>query len=50
MTQHPAEVELLALELGRSEDGSAEAALHVAGCRVCARRKTALGRLAAGIE
>lgn len=50
VTRHPAEVELLALELGRNEDGSAEAALHVAGCRVCARRKTALGRLAAGIE
>ncbi len=50
VTRHPAEVELLALELGRNEVGSAAAALHVAGCPVCARRKMALGRLAAGIE
>lgn len=50
MTRHPAEVELLALELGRNEAGSAAAALHVAGCRVCARRKAALERLAAGMK
>ncbi len=50
MRRHPEEVELLALELGRNEPGSAEVALHVAACRVCARRKTALRRLAAGME
>jgi tetratricopeptide (TPR) repeat protein len=50
VTRHPAEVELLALELGRSEAGSAAAALHVAGCRVCTRRKASLGRLLAAIE
>jgi tetratricopeptide (TPR) repeat protein len=49
LTPHPAEVELLALELGRNETGSSEAARHVAGCRLCTRRKTALGRLAAGV-
>jgi tetratricopeptide (TPR) repeat protein len=50
VTRHPAEVELLALELGRSAAGSAAAALHVAGCRVCTRRKASLGRLLAAIE
>jgi hypothetical protein len=38
LTRHPAEVELLALELGRNETGSSAAARHVAGCRVCTRR------------
>ncbi len=47
---HPAEAELLGLELGRNEKGAAAAALHVAGCRVCTRRKAALARLVAGIE
>ena len=50
VTRHPAEFELLALELGRNEAGSAAAALHAAGCRTCARRRKALGRLAAAIE
>ena len=50
VTRHPEEAELLALELGRNEPGSAAAALHVAGCRTCARRQKALGRLAAAIE
>lgn len=49
VTPHPAEVELLALELGRNETGSSAHARHVAGCRLCTRRKTALGRLAAGV-
>jgi tetratricopeptide (TPR) repeat protein len=49
VTRHPAEVELLALELGRNETGSDAAARHVAGCRVCTRRKTALGRMAEGV-
>ncbi len=48
--RHPAEADLLALELGRSEKGAAAAALHVSDCRVCTRRKAALARLAAGIE
>jgi len=47
---HPAEAELLGLELGRSEKGAAAAVLHLAGCRVCTRRKAALARLVAGIE
>lgn len=47
---HPAEAELLGLELGRNEKGAAAAALHVADCRVCTRRKSALARLVAGIE
>ena len=47
---HPAEAELLGLELGRNEKGAAAAALHVAGCGVCTRRKAALARLVAGIE
>ncbi len=50
VTRHPEEVELLALETGRNEPGSAAAARHVAGCRVCARRQRALGRLCAAIE
>ena len=50
VTRHPEEAELLALEIGRSEPGSASAAQHVAGCRTCARRQKALGRLAAAIE
>jgi len=47
---HPAEAELLGLELGRNENGAAAAALHVADCRVCTRRKAAVARLVAGIE
>lgn len=47
---HPAEAELLGLELGRNERGAAVAALHVADCRVCTRRKAALARLVVGIE
>ena len=50
VTRHPEEVELLALETGRNEPGSVAAARHVAGCRVCARRQKALGRLCAAIE
>lgn len=50
VTRHPDEAELLALAMGRNEPGSASAALHVAGCRTCARRKEALGRLCAAIE
>jgi hypothetical protein len=49
-TPHPAEAELLGLELGRNEEGATAAALHVADCRVCMRRKAALARLVAGIE
>ncbi|HEX7614952.1 MAG TPA: hypothetical protein VF554_06685 [Thermoanaerobaculia bacterium] len=49
-TVHPAEAELLGLELGRNEAGAAAAALHVANCSVCTRRKTALARLVAGLE
>jgi ATP/maltotriose-dependent transcriptional regulator MalT len=47
---HPAEAELLGLELGRDEEGAATAALHVADCNVCTRRKAALARLVAGLE
>jgi hypothetical protein len=50
MTRHPEEAALLALEMGRNEPGSAAAALHVAGCRTCARRQKALGRLCAAVE
>jgi tetratricopeptide (TPR) repeat protein len=50
VTRHPEEAELLALAMGRNEPGSAAAALHVAGCRTCARRQKALGRLCAAIE
>ncbi|MFI5120587.1 MAG: tetratricopeptide repeat protein [Thermoanaerobaculia bacterium] len=50
VTRHPEEAALLALEMGRNEPGSAAAALHVAGCRTCARRRKALGRLYAAIE
>lgn len=50
VTRHPEEAELLALEMGPNEPGSAGAALHVAGCRTCARRRKALGRLYAAIE
>jgi tetratricopeptide (TPR) repeat protein len=50
LSPHPAEAELLGLELGRNEQGAAAAALHVADCRVCTRRKAALARLVAGIE
>jgi tetratricopeptide (TPR) repeat protein len=50
VSPHPAEAELLGLELGRNEQGAAAAALHVADCRVCTRRKAALARLVAGIE
>jgi tetratricopeptide (TPR) repeat protein len=46
---HPAEALLLGLELGRNEKGAAAAALHVAVCPVCTRRKAALSRLAAGL-
>lgn len=50
VTRHPEEAELLALEMGRNEPGSAAVAQHVAGCRTCARRQKALGRLCAAIE
>ena len=50
VSPHPAEAVLLGLELGRNEQGAAAAALHVADCRVCTRRKAALARLVAGIE
>jgi len=50
VSPHPAEAELLGLELGRNEEGAAAAALHVADCRVCIRRKAAVARLVAGIE
>ncbi len=50
LTRHPEEAALLALEMGRNEPDSAAAALHVAGCRTCARRQKALGRLYAAIE
>jgi len=50
VSPHPAEAELLGLELGRNEQGAAAAALHVADCRVCTRRKAALARLVGGIE
>ena len=46
---HPAEALLLGLELGRHEEGAAAAALHVADCSICTRRKAALARLAAGL-
>ena len=50
VSPHPAEAELLGLELGRNEKGAASAALHVAGCHVCTRRKAAVARLVGGIE
>jgi tetratricopeptide (TPR) repeat protein len=50
VSPHPAEAELLGLELGRNEKGAAAALLHLAGCRACTRRRAALARLAAGIE
>ncbi len=49
-TPHPAEADLLGLEMGRNELGAAAAALHVAVCRVCTRRQAALARLVGGIE
>jgi tetratricopeptide (TPR) repeat protein len=47
---HPAEAELLGLELGGNEEGTAAVALHVASCGVCTRRRAALARLVAGME
>jgi tetratricopeptide (TPR) repeat protein len=49
VTSHPAEAEILALEMG-AQEGGAETALHVAGCRTCTRRKESLARMLAGIE
>ncbi len=50
LSAHPAEVELLALALGRSSDTPDEARVHVAGCPTCAHRGAALENLADAVE
>lgn len=50
LNAHPAEVELLALAIGRDADAPEEARGHVALCQTCARREAALKDLAGAIE
>ena len=50
VSAHPAEVDLLALALGRDGDAPEGTRNHVAGCPTCARRGTALGGLAGAIR
>ena len=50
LSPHPAEVELLALALGRDGDAAENARIHVDGCPTCRRRETALSEVAAAIE
>lgn len=47
---HPAEVEILALALGREGDAPGETRGHVASCPACARRAAALETLARAVE
>jgi tetratricopeptide (TPR) repeat protein len=50
LSAHPAEVELLALAIGRDVDAPEEARGHVAHCPTCARREAELKDLAGAIE
>lgn len=50
LNAHPAEVELLALAIGRDADAPEETRGHVALCPTCARREAALKDLAGAVE
>ncbi|HTS03397.1 MAG TPA: hypothetical protein VMN04_12805 [Thermoanaerobaculia bacterium] len=50
LSSHPAEVDLLALALGREADAPEGAHAHVEGCPACTRRTAALGNLAKAVE
>jgi tetratricopeptide (TPR) repeat protein len=50
LNTHPAEVELLALAVGRDADAPEETRGHVALCPTCARREAELENLAGAVE
>lgn len=50
LNSHPAEVELLALALGRDADATEGTRSHVTGCPTCERREAALTGLAGALE
>ncbi|MDL2716298.1 MAG: hypothetical protein PT977_00965 [Acidobacteriota bacterium] len=50
LNAHPAEVELLALAIGRDGDAPEGTRGHIAGCPTCARRGSVLEHLAGAIE
>lgn len=50
LSAHPAEVELLALAIGRDADAPEEAHVHVAGCPTCTHRTAELRTLTDAVE